>query len=289
MKIINYKFLKSLKEKIILKEIWYICKNSFYYIMTFFKRNPDFLIIGAMKSGTTYLFNLLDSHPQLDLPKKKEIHYFDNNFKLGSNWYKFQFPFKSIKNKLTGEASPYYLYHPLAAVRAYKFNKKFKIIVLLRNPTYRAISHYNMFSKMLNLKWNIETLLSINEEFLIQNHMESKLKNHIQENNSLHRNFSFIKRGIYLYQIQRWMEYFPKENVLILKSEDFYDNTSKNLDQICDFLKIEKFKGFNLMTDKYQGNYENKVDENIILSLNNFYKPHNEELEKFLNRKFNWE
>lgn len=274
---------------IIYKTFKYSIKLLYFFLLSFFKRKPDFLIIGAMKSGTTYLFNLLDQHPQIVLPKIKELHFFDNNYFMGKNWYKCQFPNKSFNKIITGEASPYYIYHPLAPIRSYKFNKKFKIILLLRNPTERAISHYNMFSKMLNIEWEPHNILKIEEELLIQNYMELKLKNHIDVNNPIHRNFSFVRRGIYLFQIKQWQEFYSNTNLLIIKSEDFYKNTNQILDQICDFLNIDRFKGFKLTVDKYQGNYKNKIDEKIISELKKFYKPHNEELESFLNRKFNWE
>lgn len=289
MKTFFYKFINILRENSLFKRIWDFSKRTYFCIFSIFKKKPDFLIIGAMKSGTTYMFNLLRQHPQFAAPVEKEIHYFDCNYKQGGNWYINHFPFKTKIKKITGEASPYYLYHPLAAQRSYNFNKNFKIIILLRDPVERAISHYNMFSKMLNIKWDLNILLHYKEELLIQKYMESKIVNNIQDYNKIHRNFSFISRGIYLSQIKRWHDFFSKDRVVIIKSEDFYNYTQNIMDEICDFLEIERFNNYNFNVDKYIGNYKNKVDENICSVLKDFYKPYNEELEKYLKRKFNWD
>ena len=108
---------------------------------------PDFIIIGAQKCGTTTLFDLLEQHPLLAPSYKKEIHYFDggldpriDTFKKGLSWYRGHFPLKS--GKLTFEASPLYLFNSLCAERIKRAVPDVKLIVLLRNPTDRAISHY---------------------------------------------------------------------------------------------------------------------------------------------------
>mgnify|MGYP006439820863 CR=1 FL=1 len=111
---------------------------------------PNFIIVGAQKAGTTSLFRYLTSHPQIKAPfKTKEIHFFDggleseDNYKKGLKWYKSHFPLKSkMYNKLTYEASPLYLFHPCAPKRIKKDIPDVKIIILLRNPVERSISHY---------------------------------------------------------------------------------------------------------------------------------------------------
>lgn len=286
-------FLKKInsliKNKIFFKTAWNYFVYKVMVNLNFLRYEPKFLIIGAAKSGTTYAFNLLRQHPQLNLPKEKEINFFDYNFNKGTKWYRYQFPFKTKIEKISGEGSPCYMYHPHAPKRAFSYNPNFKLVIFLRNPSYRAVSNYFMKMNFYNFEFNPERLLFIEEEINLGNLYE---KNIIENENSSHkilRDFSFIRRGIYLFQIKRWYQYFPKENFLIIKSEDFYENPIKVLDQICDFLKIERYNGFNLKVDKYQGNYKNRVDEKIISTLKDFYKPHNEELEEYLNRKFNWE
>src|SRR5579863_6754349 len=113
---------------------------------------PDFMIIGTQKGGTTSLYNYLIDHPNISSIFKKEPHFFDFNFYKGVSWYRAHFP--SLLEKyyservhgqkfITGEASPYYLYHPLVPQRIKETmpTAYTKFIVLLRNPIDRAYSH----------------------------------------------------------------------------------------------------------------------------------------------------
>ena len=96
-----------------------------------------FSIIGAQKSGTTALHHYIQQHPMVrhrGKHQKKEVHFFDTHFKKGISWYKSKFPHKKDSNQLVGDKSPYYLYHPLAAQRAFSLYPEMKIIVILRNP-----------------------------------------------------------------------------------------------------------------------------------------------------------
>ena len=91
----------------------------------------DFLIIGAQRSGTTSLYNYLIKHPKILSATKKEIHFFDRYFKKGFNWYESHFLPKK-KGYLRGEATPYYLYHPLSSERIFKVFPDVKLIIILR-------------------------------------------------------------------------------------------------------------------------------------------------------------
>ena len=109
------------------------------------RKLPDFLIVGVMKGGTTSLFRYLVRHPQVLPPFRKEIKYFDCNYINGQNWYQAHFPLKKKfvgGSKLTGEATPYYIFHPQAPMRIAEALPEAKIIILLRNPIDRAYSHY---------------------------------------------------------------------------------------------------------------------------------------------------
>ena len=112
---------------------------------------PDFIIIGAQKSGTTSLYSYLSQHPQLLPSIRKVVHFFDggldasvDTFENGEAWYRAHFPItKHMKShRKTFEASPLYIFNPLAPKRIYDLVPKAKIIALLRNPTERSISHY---------------------------------------------------------------------------------------------------------------------------------------------------
>jgi hypothetical protein len=83
---------------------------------------PAFLIIGAQKAGTSSLFRYLSQHPDIRLPKRKELHFFDVKYENGTDWYEEQFPASSLlSGQITGEASPFYLFHPLVPERVHDF------------------------------------------------------------------------------------------------------------------------------------------------------------------------
>lgn len=89
---------------------------------------PDFIIVGAMKAGTGFLYRYLVAHPNVKPAIRKEIHYFDHKYKKGIKWYRSQFPIltpKIIRRSkqlcITGEASPYYIFHPHALRRMSRY------------------------------------------------------------------------------------------------------------------------------------------------------------------------
>ena len=98
---------------------------------------PGFLIIGAQKSGTTTLFAMLGTHPQLTRPTDKEVHYFSLHYERGEAWYRRHF-----KGEIAFEASPYYIFHPAAPERIRATIPNAKLIAILRDPVQRSISHY---------------------------------------------------------------------------------------------------------------------------------------------------
>src|SRR6266480_7948081 len=104
---------------------------------------PDFLILGAQKAGTTALYAYLRQHPEITGPSWKEVSFFDRHYARGEAWYRGNFPNSlRARGKLVGEASPSYLFHPLAPERVAGLVPEAKLIALVRNPVDRAYSHY---------------------------------------------------------------------------------------------------------------------------------------------------
>lgn len=104
-------------------------------------RLPDFIIAGAMRCGTTALNSYLRDHPDVAMASSKEVHYFDAHFDRGIDWYRSQFP-ESEEAVAVGEATPNYLFRPVALQRIKDTLPEVKLIFVLRNPIDRAYSHY---------------------------------------------------------------------------------------------------------------------------------------------------
>lgn len=252
---------------------------------------PDFIIIGAMKSGTKSLFTYLAQHPMIVPPFQKEVHYFDggtnpnhDNFKRGINWYRLHFPLNMLMQKgyKTFEASPLYIFNPLAPKRIHGLLPNVKLIVLLRNPTERAISHYFHERRKGREQLPIEEALKIEEE---------RLKPVIERNDyksTKYIHYSYKKRGLYKIQIEQYLKIFPRKNLLILKSEDFFNETEKHLKIIYDFIGVNSNIEIENLHPQNVGTNKTEVDQNIIDYLNNYFFPHNQELYELLGESFDW-
>ncbi len=259
---------------------------------------PDFLIIGTQKGGTTSLFNYLCKHPNVfsseNRENNKEIHYFDLNYQKGDEWYQDQLASKEELNKcientkgkvLIGESSPYYIFHPHCPERIHKDLPNVKLIVLLRNPVYRAYSHHKMEYARGTDDLDFET--AIHQE-------EKRLKNEIKQmimdntyNSYAHQHYSYLERGKYINQLKEWLEFFDKEQILTIKSEDMFEDPDSIFKEVCEFLELPVIS-LNEYEAHNKGNQLQMPDE-MKQELNKYFKPYNFLLYTFLGRDFNWE
>lgn len=259
---------------------------------------PDFIIIGAMRGGTTSLYSYLTDHPNIGPAYMKEVHFFDVYYSKGLHWYRAQFPSSVQKYYaervqkqpfITGEASPYYLFHPHAPKRIAKNLPQVKLVVLLRNPASRAYSHYyHELSGCHEKMPTFEEAIACEEE-RIGKEGELLAKNE-QYNSYNHRHFSYLARGIYVDQLKVWMNLFPREQFLILKSEDFFADPATVLKQVLEFLNVPDFG-----LKKEQKEYEQlnttsppKMNPQTRKRLMEYFEPHNARLYDYLGVDFGW-
>lgn len=251
---------------------------------------PDFLIIGAQKSGTTFLYQLLVQHPHVKPSFAKEVHYFDLNFGKGDNWYRSHFPLQKRNSSpyITGEASPYYLFHPHAPRRASAVVPDAKLLVLLRNPVDRAYSHYQHQVKRgkgagretLTFEEAIEA-----EERMLPGEVSKMLQDEYYESLT-HRTRSYLGRGIYVDQLLVWSSFFQRKQMLILKSEDLFNDTTNALERVLDLLEIRHWapETYSIPNKReYAG-----VSPLVRQRLDEYYKPHNERLYEYLGVDLGW-
>lgn len=268
---------------------------------------PDFLVIGAQKCGTVALKRYLDQHPDL-LSARHETAFFSSNlYNKGFQYYKNQFPIRLRKDQLLFEKTPEYIFIPEAPERIFRFNPDIKMILLLRDPVERAFSGWNHFFRyfssekgyekdrflqQLNIKYGEKGVEGFRDFFKRDNYWDFNdyIKKEIDliENKSNYTGPFFVKRGIYIDQIQRYLNFFSRDQILIIESEDFRQNKKDNLVKIEKFLKLKPFNFDEMLLEeshvsKY--NIKKKYDHNI---LSRFYKPYNNELFDLLNITYNW-
>ncbi|WP_371504428.1 sulfotransferase domain-containing protein [Nitrosopumilus adriaticus] len=250
---------------------------------------PDFLIIGYTKSGSTALYDYLIQHPNVVKAARKEIHFFDISYWRGKNWYRSYFPIllKNIRKskKITGEASPTYIFHPFAMKRIKKIIPKTKLVIILRNPTDRAYSHFQNYTRGNNESCTFEEAIS-EEKHRFESYYEKFSNDKVHEEDVKFLKIPYLYLGLYHEHLTKLFEIFPKNQILILKNEDLENNTQKTLDEVFSFLSIPKYSIPDLKKRKV-GTYDEMKKETRDF-LDNFYKPHTDKLEKLLNTKFDW-
>lgn len=170
---------------------------------------PDFVIIGAQKSGTTSLYHVLSQHPYVRPAARKELHYFSIFFHRGLDWYRSCFPSpeqEAGRSTITGESSPYYLFHPHAPRRMAEALPQTRLIVLLRNPVDRAYSHYQMIANFGHEPLTFEEAIEAEEVRLSGE--KAKMLDDGQYFSFAHQYFSYLAKGIYVDQLAYWSKFF---------------------------------------------------------------------------------
>ena len=251
---------------------------------------PDFIIIGAQKCGTTFLYHLLCQHPYVDAATRKEVHYFDMRFEKGIGWYRARFPRpREVEGRrvITGEASPYYLYHPHAARRAAEAVPQAKLIVLLRDPVDRAFSDYHDKVRQGGERLTFEEAIEA-EESRLRGEREKMLADESYASRN-YRAFSYLSRGIYVDQLQTWLEFFDREQMLVLKSEDMFSNTSDTLKRVLNFLNLPDWEPDTLPVSETlnEGRYA-PIDPATQQRLRDYFEPHNQRLYAYLDTNLDW-
>lgn len=232
----------------------------------------DFLIIGTQKGGTTALHNMLSLHPKVNLSSEKELHYFDNEKRYNSKeLFEYHNHFNFEEGCITGESTPAYLYYESCPQRIWKYNPNIKLIILLRNPIKRAYSHWNMNKKLDWVEGEFTDVFTL-EEASFKKSRPFQDKRH-----------SYLERGYYTEQLRRYYRFFPKQNIHIVKSEDFFSNTSQELMSIYDFLGLKS--NINIDFDEvniHNRSYASKMSSKEFRQLKHIYKFEIKQLERML-------
>lgn len=247
------------------------------------RASPDFIIIGAQKGGTTSLYRYLSLHPRVVAAHVKEVHYFDLNLARGASWYLSNFPYRSTlgegaNRRLTGEASPYYLFHPQCAARIRDALPEVALIALLRDPVARALSHYN--HNLRNKRETRSFAQALDEEDGLLDAELRRMQSDSRYESYALQHFSYKARGRYAEQLERYFEKFGRERVLVLRSEDLFSDPQRVLDTTLDHLGLESMK-LDEFEQRNKGRYRRDEDATLA-GLRAYFTPHNERLARLL-------
>ncbi len=257
---------------------------------------PDFVIVGAQRCGTTSLFRALAKHPAI-LPNvigAKGIHYFDTSYHQSLSWYLAHFASQSERDTheakigqkaIVGEASPYYMYHPAGAERMAKAIPDAKLIVLLRNPVKRAISHHqHMVWEGFEPEEDLDKALDLESARL--EGIEQRLLADPKLVSRPHQHFSYVDRGHYAPQLERLFAHFDRKNVLVMATETMIRDSQSSLSAIQSFIGLEPDPSIQLEKRNASSKFEPRPE--TLQRLNNEFAESNKSLEKVVDIEIPW-
>jgi hypothetical protein len=264
-----------------------LLRSEYHQLTGSLRGLPSVLIIGAQKSGTTSLFNYLVRHPDVLPSLRKEVHYFDFNYDRGLKWYRAHFPYthQLRRGTLTLDASPYYQVHPLVPQRAAELLPGVKLVALLRNPVDRALSHYQH-----EVRGGRETLSfaeAIEKEPERLAGEEKRLREDPSYYSYNHHRYSYMQRGLYVEQLRRWVEHFPRSQLLVLQAESLFRAPAEVTGEVYRFLGLPPHK-LELKKPFVQVGYDRQMPADLRSKLVNYFEPYNRELFQWLGQEYDW-
>lgn len=252
------------------------------------RMRPSFLIVGAQKAGTSSLFAYLMDHGGFLRPLLKDVFFFDQNYDKGLDWYLSFYPSRAAQQArewrtggpvVSGEAATHYLLHPRCPERVRETFPDIRIIVLLRDPARRALSHF-----FHNRRTGTEPLATPLDAFLAE---EERIGSPSDGADAPQfRRFSYLARGRYAEQLTRWFRHFPREQLLVMPSERLFADPDPHFRTICRFIGLPE-RSLESYAPVGQGN-NSRRDEAALSFARDYFRPHNEALYALLHERFDW-
>jgi hypothetical protein len=264
---------------------------------------PDFLVIGAAKCGTTSLFDWICLHPLVARPStngqpRKELLFFDYNFHRGKDWYRMHFPLERERREferehgrpfLTGEATASYLTGHWVPGRVRQVAPDVKLIVTLRNPIDRAYSAFQMSRReRLEECESFEDAIALEPERLA-GELE-RVRSDPRYNPPLPPPlgyWSYLHRSRYADHVERWLEVFPREQILFLEFEDLVADPRGALDRTHAFLGLPGDRGGELRKLNAAGYTD--MNPRTRAELVEHFRPYNQRLRELTGIDFGWD
>jgi Sulfotransferase domain len=189
----------------------------------------NFVIAGVQKGGTTALYEYLAAMGDVALSGVKETHFFDDETRdwARPDYDAYHALFDKPGGRPCGEATPIYSYWPGSLERICAYNPAMKLILVLRDPVARAWSH-----------WRMEYARGAERQPFAWCIREGRMRLFEEQPWGVHREFSYVERGFYGEQVERLMGLFPREQVLILRSEALHADPAAPLAEVRAFLGL---------------------------------------------------
>jgi hypothetical protein len=261
---------------------------------------PSLLVIGAQRAGTTLLFYHLRRHPDISGPRGvgtsvawgKELHFFDERFTNGLDWYRSFFPLEAYRDvrrrfrrDLVGcEGTPYYLFHPAVPERVAATLPNARLVALLRNPVERAYSHYQLMRRSGREKLSFGDAIEAEEERLAGERERVLADPGFRARH--HRDHSYVARGLYAEQLERWFAHFPREQVLVVRAEDLRARPAEIFAQVLRFAGVRRATT-RTFRPRNVGSYA-PLDPVLRARLEERFAEPNARLARLLGRDFGW-
>ncbi|MGB0652824.1 MAG: sulfotransferase [Thermoplasmatota archaeon] len=255
---------------------------------------PDYLVLGAMKAGTTSFRYNIRFHPWFVRSAYKQPAYFDHHYDKGERWYRGNFPLAATMaarrrragGAFTGEESVSYLYNRTAAPRVAKDLPDARLIALLRDPVRRTYSHHQM-----ELRWGrddrsfdeaMQGALAAFEEAGTDPDRVRALEGQAAYD------FQYIGRSVYAPQLAHWYDHVDRERLLVLRAEDFFEDTRGVLQSVHDHLGIPRHDPETSVASNVKGGAP-KMAGATRDALVELFSPFNDQLERLLGRSMDWD
>jgi hypothetical protein len=266
---------------------------------------PEYLLIGAKRSGTTSMSRYLLEHPAV-LPlfpsadrfpmadDVKGVHFFDAAPPRSVAWYRSWFAASWARNRavaragepaVTGEATPYYLFHPRAAERAARVVPDARILVVLRDPVERAYSHWKEQRRNGVEPLDFDDALAAEPERL--DGEEARILADPAYRSVAHEHLSYVAHGEYAPQLARWLVHYPRDSMLVVRAEDFYERPQDVFDDVLAFLGLRPHALER--PEVWNAAIESPMSDATRDRLRAHFRPHNRALAELLGRDFGWD
>jgi Sulfotransferase domain len=256
------------------------------------RMTPDFLIVGAQRCGTTTMFKTLVQHPDVLRPfLRKGVHYFDRSYARGDRWYRGHFPLtvrSQVRGRghriLTGESSPYYMFHPLARQRLAGALPGVKLIVLLREPVIRAYSAHSHETARGFEDLGFEDALAAEPE---RTAGERERLVSDPGYDSLHwQHHAYLTRGQYIEQVRALEHLVGRERLCVVDSGDFFSDPAPVFDEVREFLGLAPCP--DIVFEQHNARQRSPMSDELRIRLEEHFAPFDAELADWWGRTPSW-